>query len=130
MSDYDFDILEKEYNDLAEEIGIDKELQVSEFVGFSLNIPMNLNNYYKEVSSVIIFTSENCSPCKRLLKILETKDISDVKIEVKDSKYNTELIDKCSVKASPTILFFDKNENIIKKTMGSTLPENMRYVRI
>ena len=48
ISDYDFDILEKEYNTLAEEIGVDKELQVSEFVGFSLNIPMNLNNYYKE----------------------------------------------------------------------------------
>ena len=55
ISDYDFDILEKEYNTLAEEIGVDKELQVSEFVGFSLNIPMNLNNYYKEVFSVLIF---------------------------------------------------------------------------
>lgn len=45
MSDYEFDMMEKEYSDLADVLGIDKKHRITEVVGFGL-APRDLNNFY------------------------------------------------------------------------------------
>ena len=42
MSDYEFDMLEKEYNKLCDKFSIEEEKRVTNFVGFSVMIPMRL----------------------------------------------------------------------------------------
>jgi NAD-dependent DNA ligase len=47
MIDCEFDMLEKKYTKLAEDVGIlDKHNMATEFVGFDAISPMNLNNFY------------------------------------------------------------------------------------
>ena len=45
ISDYEFDMLEKKYDRLCDDLGIHLKLRVSESVGFSFRIPMDLRNY-------------------------------------------------------------------------------------
>ncbi len=131
MSDYEFDMMESEYKKLAEVVGInDKHNMATQFVGFDAFSPMNLNNFYKEVASILIFSSENCPPCKRLMKIMEIKDKTDVIIEIYNIKATKELVEKYKIKASPTVVYLDKNRNVITKTVGSTLPHNLKYIEI
>lgn len=40
MSDYEFDMLEKEYARLCNEFSIEEEKRVTNFVGFNIAIPM------------------------------------------------------------------------------------------
>lgn len=47
ISDYEYDILEKRYDVLCNELGIIKELRMSERVGWDVMIPMDLNNFYE-----------------------------------------------------------------------------------
>ena len=42
MSDYEFDTLEKEYDILCNEFNISEKIRVSNFVGFSIMIPMSV----------------------------------------------------------------------------------------
>lgn len=42
MSDYEFDMVEKEYEELCFRLGVPQEKMASEFVGFSIGIPMRL----------------------------------------------------------------------------------------
>ena len=42
MSDYEFDMLEKEYIKLCNEFSIEEEKRVTNFVGFGIMIPMTL----------------------------------------------------------------------------------------
>lgn len=46
ISDYDFDMLEKKYDKLCDDLGIHLRLRVSEHVGFSFRIPMDIRNFY------------------------------------------------------------------------------------
>lgn len=130
MTDYEFDMLEKEYVKLAGLIGIlDKHNMATEFVGFDAVSPMNLNHFYKEVTSILIFTADNCPPCKRLLKILDSRDKTQVSINIVNVKDNKDLVDKYSIRASPTTVYLDKYGEIITKSFGSTsLPTNLKYV--
>ncbi len=43
MSDYEFDMLEKEYNKLCNKFSIEEEKRVTNFVGFGIMIPMTLD---------------------------------------------------------------------------------------
>lgn len=126
MSDYEFDMLEKQYAELAEIVGISDRHNASKVIGSGI-LPRNLNHFYKEVFSVLVFSAENCPPCKRLLKILESKDKNDLNIQIFTAE-DKGLCDKYSVKASPTVVYLDKHSNVIKKTVGSTLPHNLKYV--
>jgi NAD-dependent DNA ligase len=45
IPDYEYDMLEKEYDKYCNELKIPLEMRVSNFVGFDIGIPMNL--YYK-----------------------------------------------------------------------------------
>jgi NAD-dependent DNA ligase len=47
ISDYDYDMLEKQYNKYCNELEIPLENRVSNYVGFDIAIPMNL--YYKDL---------------------------------------------------------------------------------
>lgn len=42
MSDYDYDMLEKNYDIHAQIHGVDHSMKISNFVGFDIRIPMNL----------------------------------------------------------------------------------------
>jgi thiol-disulfide isomerase/thioredoxin len=127
MTDYEFDMLEKEYAELAEIVGISDRHNASKVIGSGI-LPRNLNHFYKEVFSVLVFSAENCPPCKRLVKILETKDNNGVDIKIYNVKNSEELVEKYNIKASPTVVYLDKHSNVIKKTVGSTLPHNLKYV--
>jgi len=41
MEDYDYDMMEKEYDEIADHLEIPQEYRVSNFVGFDIRIPMN-----------------------------------------------------------------------------------------
>ena len=45
ISDYNYDMLEKQYDKYCNELEIPLETRVSNYVGFDIGIPMNL--YYK-----------------------------------------------------------------------------------
>lgn len=45
ITDYDYDILEKKYDSLCDNLKIPHQFRVSNFVGFSINIPMNPYNF-------------------------------------------------------------------------------------
>ncbi len=47
VSDYDYDMLEKDYDNLADALEIPRELRVSNFVGFDIRIPINPYNLIK-----------------------------------------------------------------------------------
>lgn len=46
MSDYEFDIMEKEYDVLCDRFGIKQEYRVTNFVGWDFRIPMSLFSFY------------------------------------------------------------------------------------
>ncbi len=42
MSDYDYDMLEKEYDEICDKMSIEHHKRVTNFVGFNIKIPMAL----------------------------------------------------------------------------------------
>ena len=42
ISDYDYDILEKRYSVLCDELKVSQEKRITNFIGFDLGIPMSL----------------------------------------------------------------------------------------
>lgn len=127
VTDYEFDMMEKEYAKLAENIGISDRHDASKVIGSGI-LPRNLNHLYKEVFSILVFSAENCPPCKRLLKILETKDTNGVEVKIYKVKEDIELVEKYQIKASPTVVYLNKFGETITKTIGSTLPHNLKYI--
>lgn len=47
MTDYEFDILEKEYDKLCEDFKVPEKYRLSSYVGFDIAMPMSLYNFYK-----------------------------------------------------------------------------------
>lgn len=46
ISDYDFDMMEKSYEEGCDRLGVKREMRLSSFVGFDMRMPMNL--FYDE----------------------------------------------------------------------------------
>lgn len=44
VTDYEFDLMEKEYTRLCNIINIPNEIRITNFIGFDIGIPMNLIN--------------------------------------------------------------------------------------
>jgi thiol-disulfide isomerase/thioredoxin len=128
MTDYEFDIIEKEYSILSKKIGIQDSHSASEAIG-SKALPRNLNHFYKEVFEIIVFTSRNCPPCKKLLKILDTVNTNGVVITKYLSEDNKELCNDYGVKSNPTVVYLNDKKEVITKSFGSTIPFNLKYIK-
>ena len=129
MSDFEFDMLEKEYTKLVEEFCIDDNHSLVNTVGFTLR-PRNLNNFYKEVSKYLIFTSENCSPCRKLKQILDVKEKYDLEFEYFNREKDIEIFEKFNIKSVPTIITLNKEGDIIKRLGSIYSLNNLKYIKI
>ena len=54
MSDYDFDMIEKEYERLATDLNIGDDVRIDKVVGWKDTAVMNLNSFYKIENNTLI----------------------------------------------------------------------------
>jgi hypothetical protein len=103
ISDYEFYMMEKEYNKICGILEIEKELRVTEFIGWNIKIPMSLYSFKKD--------SNTCKNCNYLESISLPNDFGNCKL----SKIftNGQMMSGCGLKTNENFScksFIYKNE--------------------
>lgn len=90
-----------------------------------------LNTVIQNETKIVIidFYSESCGPCKSLMPVLEeiSNENADVEIYKVLASENSEITERFSVMAVPTLLFF-KGGEVVKKTIGFKSKESINDI--
>lgn len=77
-----------------------------------------------KMKKVVRFTASWCQPCKALAKNLESIE-TNMPIEVVDIDDDIETATLFGIRSVPTLIMFDENQNILKRTTGLKTKEQL-----